>query len=260
MAEILTRRDGAIATVVISNPAKHNAVTPDMWRALDEALAHLERDPAVRVIVLTGDGDKAFVSGADIAQLGNRRDASKGEDTQPVETRVPYMAPMKCAKPVIAKIRGICMGGGLGLAAACDIRFCSDDAVFRMPAARLGIGYSHVGVARYVSLIGAANTLDIFLSARKFGAADALRMGFVLRVLPPAELDREVQEYCATISENAPLSLLAVKRSVSEALKDPGERDIAAVQAIIDSCIDSEDYKEGRAAFMEKRRPAFKGR
>lgn len=258
MAEILTRRDGAIATVVISNPAKHNAVTPDMWRALDETLDDLERDSSVRVIVLTGDGDKAFVSGADIAQLRRSRDSSGADDTR--RAPAPYMAPMKCTKPIVAKIRGICMGGGLGLAAACDIRFCSEDAVFRMPAARLGIGYGHEGVARYVNLIGAANTLDIFLSARKFGAAEALRMGFVLRVLPTEELDREVQEYCTMVAENAPLSLLAAKRSVSETLNMTGERQIAAVQALIDSCMESEDYKEGRAAFMEKRKPVFKGR
>jgi len=260
VAEILTRRDGAIATLVISNPAKHNAVTPDMWRALDETLDNLERDSSVRVIVLTGDGDKAFVSGADIAQLRKSRDSTDAVDTRHAQSLAPYMAPMKCTKPTVAKIRGICMGGGLGLAAACDIRFCSENAVFRMPAARLGIGYSHEGVARYVNLIGAANTLDIFLSARKFGAAEALRMGFVLRVLPAAELDREVQEYCAMIAENAPLSLLAVKRSVSETLNMTGERDIAAVQALIDSCMESGDYKEGRAAFMEKRKPVFKGR
>lgn len=260
MAEILTRFDGAIATVVISNPAKHNAITPEMWHALNAALDALERDAAVRVIVLTGDGDKAFVSGADIAQLRKGSGRPDTDDTPQPRPMAPYMAPMRCTKPVVAKIRGICMGGGLGLAAACDIRFCSDDAVFRMPAARLGIGYSHEGVARYVNLIGAANTLDIFLSARKFGAAEALRMGFVTRVLPPGELEREAQEYCAMIAENAPLSLLAVKRSVSATLNMSGERDIAAVQAIVDSCMESEDYKEGRAAFMEKRKPVFKGR
>jgi len=260
VAEILTRVDGAIATVVISNPAKPNAITPEMWGALNGALDALERDSSVRVIVLTGDGDKAFVSGADIAQLRKGSDSSKTDDRRQPPSTAPYMAPMRCTKPTVAKIRGICMGGGLGLAAACDLRFCSEDAVFRMPAARLGIGYSHEGVARYVNLIGAANTLDMFLSARKFGAPEALRMGFVLRVLPPGELDREVQEYCDMIAENAPLSLLAVKRSVSETLKMSGKRDIAAVQAIIDSCMASDDYKEGRAAFMEKRKPVFKGR
>lgn len=258
MGEIVTRRDGAIATVVISNPAKHNAVTPEMWAALDEILGRLDLDPEVRVIMLTGEGDKAFVSGADIGKFGSRRD-TVGKKADP-EQALPYMAPLKCAKPVVARIRGICMGGGLGLAAACDVRFCSEDAVFRMPAARLGLGYGYVGVRRFMNLIGTANTLDIFLSARKFGAAEALRMGFVSRVLPAAELEREVADYCALIAENAPLTLRAAKATVLDLLKDPEKRDAAAVQAFIDSCVASADFQEGRAAFMEKRKPAFKGR
>lgn len=258
MAEILSGRDGAVATITISNPAKHNAVTPDMWDQLKDALDAADADEQVRVIVLVGAGDKAFVSGADIGKIGKIKHADP--DEVPLERRGPYMAPMACRKPVIAKIRGICMGGGLGLAAACDIRICSDDAVFAMPAGRLGVGYSHAGVRHYIQLIGPQNTLDIFFSARKFDAAEALRMGFVSRVIPAAELDAHVAAYCAQIAANAPLTLMAAKRSVLEELREPREREFSTVQAVIDRCLESEDFAEGRKAFLEKRKPVWRGR
>ena len=196
MPELITRREGAVGWIVFSNPAKFNALTYDMWRALPEALGRFDVDPAVRVVVLAGDGDKAFVSGADISQFEDARstDDARGKYNQAVERA--YHAPSLCAKPVVAKIRGICMGGGLGLAAACGVRLAADDAVFRMPAARLGLGYNFPGIRRFVHMIGAANTADIFYSARKFDAREALRMGFVSQVIPAAAFDRRFAEYC----------------------------------------------------------------
>lgn len=252
MAEVLTQRSGAVAQIVLSNPAKHNAMTPEMWVALAGSLEECDADPAIRVIVLTGAGDKSFVSGADIGRLDPKAGSAGAAP-------LPYMAPMRCAKPVLAKIRGFCMGGGLGLAAACDLRFAADDAVFRMPAARLGMGYSHDGVRRFVDVIGATNTLDIFFSARRFDAAEAFRIGFLSGVVPAAELDRAVDDYCALIAENAPLTLLAAKRTVMTLLADPAERDPAAMHASIDRALASIDLKEGRAAFLEKRPPRFIG-
>jgi enoyl-CoA hydratase/carnithine racemase len=257
--ELVTRRDGAIGWIVFSNPARYNALTFEMWQGLPAALAAFDADPAVRVVVLAGDGDKAFVSGADISQFEKTRATADAQALYNRAVEAAYLAPVLSAKPVVAKIRGICMGGGLGLAAACDIRIAADDAVFRMPAARLGLGYNFVGMRRFVQVLGAANTADIFFSARKFDAADALHMGFANRVVPAADLDREVEAYCRLIGENAPLSLVEAKAAIREVLKDPADRDIAALQKMVDACFASEDYREGRTAFMEKRTPNFKG-
>ena len=152
------------------------------------------------------------------------------------------------------------MGGGLQLAAACDIRIAADDAVFRMPAALLGVGYSFGGIERFVDLIGASNTADLFMSARKFGAEEAFRMGFVNRVVPASDLDREVDAYCGAVAENAPLTIAAAKSTIREALKDPARRDMAALKSKIDACWGSHDYNEGRLAFLEKRKAQFVGR
>lgn len=260
MAELITRRDGAVGRILFSNPARMNAMTFDMWRALPEALAAFDADPAVRLVVLAGNGDKAFVSGADISQFEQNRASEEARTAYNRTVEAAYLAPIMCAKPVVAQIRGVCMGGGLGLAAACDVRFCSDDAVFRMPAARLGLGYSYTGMRRFVHVLGAANAADIFFSARKFGAQDALAMGFVQRVFAAADLEREVGAYAATVGENAPLSLIAAKTAIREVLNDAGDRDTAGLQQQVDACFASEDYTEGRRAFMEKRTPNFKGR
>ena len=257
---MITKREGGVGWIVFSNPARFNAMTQDMWKGLPKALTAFEQDPAVRVIVLAGDGEKAFVSGADISQFEEQRASEQARTEYNRAVEAAYVAPIFCAKPVVAKIRGICMGGGLGLAAACDLRFASDDAVFRMPAARLGIGYSFTGMRRFVQVLGAANTADIFFSARKFDASDALSMGLVSRVFPAADLDREVGAYCELIAENAPLSLMAAKAAIREVLADAGSRDLAALQKLIDACFASEDYREGRTAFMEKRKAEFKGR
>ncbi|MDW8467634.1 MAG: enoyl-CoA hydratase [Burkholderiales bacterium] len=260
MAELRTERDGAVATVVISNPPRMNAMTMDMWLALPPAIAAVDADPAVRVIVLKGDGEKAFVSGADISQFEKLRGTVEAQKEYNRAVEEAYLAPMRARKPVLASIRGVCMGGGLGLAAACDLRICADDAVFRMPAARLGLGYSPAGVRRFMNVIGAANTCDIFFTARKFDAHEALRMGFVSKVVPAAQLQAATAELCAMIAENAPLTVAAAKFAVQQALKDPDERDMATAQRMVEDCFASEDHKEGRRAFMEKRKPVFRGR
>ncbi len=259
MAELITRRAGAVATVLFSNPGKLNAVTFDMWNAVAPTLAALDADPAVRVIVIAGDGDKAFISGADISQFEKLRGTTDAQAEYNKAGERAYLAPMNCSKPVIASIRGVCMGGGLGLAASCDLRICSDDAVFRMPAARLGLGYSPTGVRRFMNVIGAANTAEIFFTARKFDAQEALRMHFVSRVVPAAQLEHTVAGMCELIAENAPLTVAAAKFAVQQALKDSAERDMAKAVKMVETCFASADHKEGRMAFMEKRKPSFTG-
>ena len=259
MAELKTSIEGAVATVIFSNPPKMNAMSYDMWRAVPAVFAELEREPAVRIVVCAGDGDKAFISGADISQFEKLRGtvAAQVEYNKAVEQA--YLAPINCSKPVIARIRGICIGGGLGFAAACDLRICSEDAVFRMPAARLGLGDSPLGVRRFMNVLGAANTTDIFVSARKFDAKEALRMGFVSRVVPAAALEKTVADYCKMVGENAPLTVAAAKYAVQQWLKDDKDRDLARAMKMVEACFASADHKEGRKAFMEKRTPEFKG-
>ena len=260
MAELKTSIAGGVATVLFSNRPKMNAMSYDMWQAVPKVFAQLDADPAVRLIVCAGDGDKAFISGADISQFEKLRGTLEAQIVYNKAVEDAYQAPPNCTKPVIARIRGICIGGGLGFAAACDLRICSEDAVFRMPAARLGLGYGPVGVRRFMNVLGATNTTDIFMSARKFDAREALRMGFVSKVTKVEELEKTVADYCKMVAENAPLTVAAAKYSVQQWLKNEKDRDIAKAIKMVEACFASEDHKEGRKAFMEKRVPEFKGR
>lgn len=259
MAEVLVRQEGAIARVVLSNPRKFNAMTLDMWESVPRVLDSLDADPSIRLVVLEGDGDQAFVSGADISQFGAERSSREGQARYGRAVEAAYQAPIRCSKPVVAKIRGICMGGGLGLAAACDLRFARDDARFRMPAAKLGLGYGVAGTRRFLEVLGTQNALDIFLSARIFDAADALRMGFVCRVEPAERFDRVVDDWCQAAAANAPLAMRAAKRTINALLLDREDRDMKAVDAGISACAASEDFKEGARAFLEKRAPVYRG-
>jgi len=258
MSGLITKREGAVATVLFSNPEKMNAMTFDMWTAVPKTLAELDADPSVRVIVVAGDGEKAFISGADISQFEKLRGTAEAQAEYNKAVEAAYIAPINCSKPVVARIRGICIGGGLGFAAACDIRIASDNTIFRMPAA--GLGYSPSGVKRFMNVLGAANTLDIFVSARKFDAKEAQRMGFVSQVYPVSELESKVAEYTKLIAENAPLTVAAAKFAVVQGLKDAADRDMATATKMVQTCFASADHKEGRKAFMEKRTPNFVGK
>lgn len=257
---ILGKKERGIGWVIFSNTAKHNAVSLEMWESVPPLIASYDADPEVRVIVITGDGEKAFVSGADISQFDKNRGSAEARAVYDAALDAGYAAPAKCSKPVVAKIRGICMGGGLGLAAACDMRIAADNAIFRMPAARLGLGYGFSGLQRMTALLGPGYAADIFFTARKFDAREAKEMGFVTHVFPVAEFDAKADELIGLIAENAPLTLAAAKYGFRQLAKNPGERDLGGVEARVARCFDSEDYKEGRRAFLEKRPPKFQGR
>ena len=259
-ARVIARVENSIGWIVFSNVARHNAVTFEMWSELPRLLREHDQNPAVRVIVLTGDGDKAFVAGADISQFEQKRGSAEASAAYNEAVDFASSTLVECSKPTIAKIRGICVGGGLALALNCDLRFCSDNALFRMPAARLGLGYGFAGVKRMVDVLGPANASDLFFSARKFGAADALQIGFANRVFALDQLDQGVADYCALIAQNAPLTVAAAKASIRAASRDRAERDMSQVNAAIERCFTSEDYIEGRRAFMEKREAQFRGR
>jgi enoyl-CoA hydratase len=259
-ARLIARKEGAIGWLILSNVAKLNAITYDMWAAIPGALESFAQDGDVRLVVLSGAGDRAFASGADISQFEQKRSSGEALEQYNRALAAATHALLDFPKPTLAKIRGVCVGGGLALALDCDLRFCSEDALFRMPAGRLGLGYEYEGIKRMVHVIGAANACDLFFSARKFGAADALQIGFVSRVFPVAEFDQGFADYCAMIAENAPLTIAAAKRAILEIGKDPAARDLAKVQAMYKACFESADYAEGRRAFMEKRTPKFEGR
>lgn len=256
MASIQVIRTGGVGTVVVSNPQKHNAMTVAMWQDLTAGIERLDADPEVHVIVLKGAGEQAFVSGADISQFESERADPRAQQRYGDIYDAACLAPGRASKPVIASIRGICMGGGLGLAAGCDIRICAADARFRMPAARLGLGYKPQGVQRFVSLVGVQNTFDIFFTARVFGADEALRMGFVSQVVAPEVLDSTVAHYAGLIAENAPLTLRAAKLSVNAGL---GLTDAADAEEATRAANASEDYREAVRAFGQKRKPTFSG-
>ena len=256
-ARIDARKDGAIGWLVFNNPARRNAVSLGMWEAIPRVLEDFGADPAIRVVVLAGAGDRAFVSGADISQFESQR--STAEAVQRYE-QIGDAAQSKLQgfdKPTIAMIRGYCIGGGLGIAAACDLRLASDDARFSIPAAKLGLGYRASSMKKLVDIVGAAYAKEIMITARQFSAAEAREMGLVHRVVPVAELEKLTREYCDAIAANAPLTMRAAKRIIGEVGKT--RYDEAMCNALVKECFDSADYAEGRKAFMEKRKPVFKG-
>lgn len=244
--------------MIFNNPERRNAVSMDMWEAIPRVLDEFTRDREIRAIVLTGAGDKAFVSGADISQFEKvRNSAEQVQHYEEVAGRA-NEALKTCDKPVIAMIRGYCIGGGLGIAALCDLRIAADDARFGIPAAKMGLGYRASSMKSLVDLVGKAYALEIMMTARQFTATEAKDMGLVNRVVPVADLERVTREYCDMMAANAPLTMRTAKRVIAEVLKT--KYDNATCDAWVKECFDSEDYKEGRRAFMEKRKPAFKGR
>jgi enoyl-CoA hydratase len=258
--KLLAEVAGHIATVTFNNPAKRNALSADMRAALPPLLAALDADGDVRVIVVTGAGNKAFASGADISEFGAQRTAPEDRAAYDRGQAALAEAWASAGKPVIAMIRGFCLGGGLLTALQADIRIASDDSQFGIPAARLGLGYGFSGVTALMGLIGPARTAEVLFSARRFPAQEALRMGLVNQVVPAAALKETVYDQAQAIAGNAPLTVAAAKAAIREASRPSGERDLAGVQAMVEACFRSADYLEGQRAFADKRPPTFTGR
>ena len=246
--------------MIFNQPEKHNAVSLEMWAAVPKIVSAFEADAEVRVIVLAGAGERAFVSGADISEFENKRDSEEAIGAYDAVSEEAHAGLARALKPTVAMIRGICFGGGVGIALTTDVRICSSDARFSVPAAKLGVGYRYSGIKRLVDVVGPAFAKEIFFTAGKFTAEDARIMGLVNRVVPPAELEAYVHKVASTISGNAPLTIKAAKLAINAAADDPDRRRFDEIDEAIKACFDSEDYVEGRRAFMEKRRPAFKGR
>jgi enoyl-CoA hydratase len=258
--KMIARKDGGVGWMIFNQPEKHNAMSYAMWQAVPKIIADFEADPAVRVIVLAGAGEKAFVSGADISEFEEKRSAEESIKIYDAAGEAAQAALINATKPTIAMIRGICIGGGLAIALNTDVRICSATSVFAVPAARLGLGYKYAGIKRLVDIVGPAFAKEIFFSANKFTAEDARIMGLVNRVVPEAELEATVKTFAGTISANAPLTIKAAKMAINAAVQDADKRQLAEIEAAIKTCFTSQDYIEGRRAFMEKRKPAFQGR
>jgi len=258
--KLIARKENHIGWIIFNNPARHNAVSLDMWQALPIVLDDYIKDPEIRVIILRGEGEKAFVAGADISQFREKRSSPQAVLEYNAAADNATKALQECCKPTIAMIRGYCIGGGTAIAIGCDIRIASDDARFAVPAAKLGLGYRFSGIKRLIDIAGPSFTAEIFFTARQFTAQEALQMNIVNRVVTAGELEKYTVDYAETIVNNAPLTIASIKRSIIECLKNPQDRDLAMCHQMVEACFASEDYKEGQVAFMEKRKPIFRGR
>ncbi len=254
---ILSRKEGAVGWLIFNNPERRNAVSLDMWQAIPSVLAEFEADAEVRLVVLAGAGDKAFVSGADISQFEKQRSGPEAVQHYEEVAEAAQLRLQTFDKPVLAMIRGYCLGAGLNIANCCDLRIASDDSRFGIPAAKMGLGYRASSMKNLLDTVGAANAREIMITGRQFTAAEAEDMGLLHKVVPSAELEKATREYCEMIGANAPLTMRTAKRMIRELLKK--DYDAALLKTWMKECFDSADYAEGRKAFMEKRKPVFKG-
>ena len=258
--KMIVEKDGSIGWMIFNNPERRNAVSLAMREAMVTIFEAFARDDEVRVLVLRGAGDKAFVSGADISEFKDKRGNAEAEALYAEAADRSRRAMEAFDKPIIAMINGFCVGGGLATAIACDLRIASDTSQFGIPAAKLGLGYGYANLKQLTDVVGPASAKEILFTGRRFSAEKALRMGLVNELVSADRLEAAVRDYAEEIAGNAPLTVKAAKATIGEVYKRESEKDLAAIEAMVKQCFDSRDYREGREAFMEKRKPVFVGR
>ena len=258
--KMAARKDKHVGWITFNNPARHNAVSLEMWQGLADIANEFARDDDIRVVVVHGAGEKAFVSGADISEFAEQRDSAEATQRYDAVAQEGMQALKNLNKPTLAMIQGYCIGGGVAVALNCDIRIAAENARFAVPAAKLGLGYEFDGVRKLVDVVGPSFAHEIFFTARQFSAPEALTMGLINRMVPKEELLAYVTQYADTIAANAPMTVASIKTIVGEIIKDPSSRNVALCDQLVAQCFNSADFTEGRTAFMEKRKPLFTGR
>lgn len=256
---LLARVDGPIARLTFNDPARHNVLALAMQDAIPGVVEAWEADPSVRVIVIEGAGGRAFVAGADISEFGARRTAPQDRAEYDRRSGAAWRVWRHVSKPVIAKIDGYCIGGGLLMALQADVRICSEPSTFAVPAARLGLGYGLSGVRQLMNHVNPAIASEILFSARRFSSAEALQVGLVNRVVPVDELEATVAELAQQMARNAPMTIAACKAAIRLVADARSDVDTSEVDALTEACFASQDYLEGQAAFLAKREPVFRG-
>ena len=258
--KMLAHVEDGVGWITFNQPKKRNAVSFAMWQAIPEIISDFASSDDVRVVVMRGAGDKAFVSGADISEFEEVRNTPEQVVIYENATSAANAALRTLDKPLIAMVRGFCIGGGMAIALSADRRSTADDGQFGVPAAKLGLGYGYGGIKELMNIVGPSFAKEIFFTGGRFSASDAETMGLVNRVVPVDDLESSVTTLAKTIAGNAPMTVKAAKAAVNEGTKNPDERDLASVAEMVEACFNSDDYKEGRRAFMEKRKPEFQGR